>query len=159
MFLLGLGEILEEWTHKKSVGDLARSMSLNVGKVWIKPRDQEILVDSASVVPGDHIVIHVGNVLPFDGVVADGEAMINQASMTGESEPVRKEKGGFGYAGTVVEEGELTILVKEVGGSSRFEKIVKMIEDSEKLKSGAESKAEHLADKLVPYSLGGTILT
>ena len=159
MFLLGLGEILEEWTHKKSVGDLARSMSLNVGKVWIKTRDQEILVDSASVVPGDHIVIHVGNVIPFDGVVADGEAMINQASMTGESEPVRKEKGGFVYAGTVVEEGELTILVKEVGGSSRFEKIVKMIEDSEKLKSGAESKAEHLADKLVPYSLGGTILT
>ena len=159
MFLLGLGEILEEWTHKKSVSDLARSMSLNVGKVWIKTRDQEILVDSASVVPGDHIVIHVGNVIPFDGVVADGEAMINQASMTGESEPVRKEKGGFVYAGTVVEEGELTIQVKSVGGSSRYDKIVTMIEESEKLKSGVESKAEHLADRLVPYSLGGTALT
>ena len=138
MFLLGLGEILEEWTHKKSVSDLARSMSLNVGKVWIKTRDQEILVDSASVVPGDHIVIHVGNVIPFDGVVADGEAMINQASMTGESEPVRKEKGGFVYAGTVVEEGELTIEVKAVSGSTRYEKIVTMIEDSEKLKSAVE---------------------
>ena len=159
MFLLGLGEILEEWTHKKSVGDLARSMSLNVGKVWIKTRDQEILVDSASVVPGDHIVIHVGNVIPFDGIVADGEAMINQASMTGESEPVRKEKGGFVYAGTVVEEGELTIEVKAVSGSTRYEKIVTMIEDSEKLKSAAEGRAEHLADRLVPYTLGGTALT
>ena len=156
MFLLGLGEILEEWTHKKSVGDLARSMSLNVGKVWIKTRDQEILVDAASVVPGDHIVIHVGNVIPFDGVVADGEAMINQASMTGESEPVRKEKGGFVYAGTVVEEGELTIEVKAVSGSTRYEKIVTMIEDSEKLKSAAEGRAEHLADRLVPYTFLGT---
>ena len=159
MFLLGLGEILEEWTHKKSVGDLARSMSLNVGKVWIKTRDQEILVDSASVVPGDHIVIHVGNVIPFDGVVADGEAMINQASMTGESEPVRKEKGGFVYAGTVVEEGELTIEVKAVSGSTRYEKIVTMIEDSEKLKSAVEGRAEHLADRLVPYTFLGTGLT
>ena len=156
MFLLGLGEILEEWTHKKSVGDLARSMSLNVGKVWIKTRDQEILVDSASVVPGDHIIIHVGNVIPFDGIVADGEAMINQASMTGESEPVRKEKGGFVYAGTVVEEGELTIEVKAVSGSTRYEKIVTMIEDSEKLKSAAEGRAEHLADRLVPYTFLGT---
>ena len=154
MFLLGLGEILEEWTHKKSVGDLARSMSLNVGKVWIKTRDQEILVDSASVVPGDHIVIHVGNVIPFDGVVADGEAMINQASMTGESEPVRKEKGGFVYAGTVVEEGELTIEVKATSAARhRYEKIVTMIEDSEKLKSAVEGRAEHLADRLVPYTL------
>ena len=159
MFLLGIGEILEEWTHKKSVGDLARSMSLNVGKVWIKTRDQEILVDSASVVPGDHIVIHVGNVIPFDGVVADGEAMINQASMTGESEPVRKEKGGFVYAGTVVEEGELTIEVKAVSGSTRYEKIVTMIEDSEKLKSAVEGRAEHLADRLVPYTFLGTGLT
>ena len=156
MFLLGLGDILEEWTHKKSVGDLARSMSLNVGKVWIKTRDQEILVDSASVVPGDHIIIHVGNVIPFDGIVADGEAMINQASMTGESEPVRKEKGGFVYAGTVVEEGELTIEVKAVSGSTRYEKIVTMIEDSEKLKSAAEGRAEHLADRLVPYTFLGT---
>ena len=159
MFLLGIGELLEEWTHKKSVGDLARSMSLNVGKVWIKTRDQEILVDSASVVPGDHIVIHVGNVIPFDGVVADGEAMINQASMTGESEPVRKEKGGFVYAGTVVEEGELTIEVKAVSGSTRYEKIVTMIEDSEKLKSAVEGRAEHLADRLVPYTFLGTGLT
>ena len=159
MFLLGLGEILEEWTHKKSVGDLARSMSLNVGKVWIKTQDQEILVDSASVVPGDHIIIHVGNVIPFDGVVADGEAMINQASMTGESEPVRKEKGGFVYAGTVVEEGELTIEVKAVSGSTRYEKIVTMIEDSEKLKSAVEGRAEHLADRLVPYTFLGTGLT
>ena len=156
MFLLGIGELLEEWTHKKSVGDLARSMSLNVGKVWIKTRDQEILVDSASVVPGDHIIIHVGNVIPFDGIVADGEAMINQASMTGESEPVRKEKGGFVYAGTVVEEGELTIEVKAVSGSTRYEKIVTMIEDSEKLKSAAEGRAEHLADRLVPYTFLGT---
>ena len=156
MFLLGVGELLEEWTHKKSVGDLARSMSLNVGKVWIKTRDQEILVDSASVVPGDHIIIHVGNVIPFDGIVADGEAMINQASMTGESEPVRKEKGGFVYAGTVVEEGELTIEVKAVSGSTRYEKIVTMIEDSEKLKSAAEGRAEHLADRLVPYTFLGT---
>ena len=139
MFMLGIGELLEEWTHKKSVDDLARTMSLNVGKVWLVSGGQEII--------------------PFDGVVAEGEAMVNQASLTGESVPVRKTVESTAYAGTVVEEGELTILVKEVGGSSRFEKIVKMIEDSEKLKSGAESKAEHLADKLVPYSLGGTILT
>ena len=159
MFLLGIGEILEEWTHKKSVGDLARSMSLNVGKVWIKTRDQEILVDSASVVPGDHIVIHVGNVIPFDGVVADGEAMINQASMTGESVPVKKEAGSYVYAGTAVEEGEITLKVKHAAGSTRFERIVQMIEDSEKLKSSVEGKAASLADALVPWSLGGTALT
>lgn len=118
-----------------------------------------MLVPTSQIKAGDKVVVHMGNIIPFDGVVAEGEAMVNQASLTGESVPVRKTVESTAYAGTVVEEGELTILVKEVGGSSRFEKIVKMIEDSEKLKSGAESKAEHLADKLVPYSLGGTILT
>ena len=159
MFMLGIGELLEEWTHKKSVDDLARTMSLNVGKVWLVSCGQEVLVPTSKIKAGDKVVVHMGNIIPFDGVVAEGEAMVNQASLTGESVPVRKTVESTAYAGTVVEEGELTILVKEVGGSSRFEKIVKMIEDSEKLKSGAESKAEHLADKLVPYSLGGTILT
>ena len=159
MFMLGIGELLEEWTHKKSVDDLARTMSLNVGKVWLVSGGQEVLVPTSQIKAGDKVVVHMGNIIPFDGVVAEGEAMVNQASLTGESVPVRKNVESTAYAGTVVEEGELTILVKEVGGSSRFEKIVKMIEDSEKLKSGAESKAEHLADKLVPYSLGGTILT
>lgn len=159
MFMLGIGELLEEWTHKKSVDDLARTMSLNVGKVWLVSGGQEVLVSTSQIKAGDKVVVHMGNIIPFDGVVAEGETMVNQASLTGESVPVRKTVESTAYAGTVVEEGELTILVKEVGGSSRFEKIVKMIEDSEKLKSGAESKAEHLADKLVPYSLGGTILT
>ena len=159
MFMLGIGELLEEWTHKKSVDDLARTMSLNVGKVWLVSGGQEVLVPTSQIKAGDKVVVHMGNIIPFDGIVAEGEAMVNQASLTGESVPVRKTVESTAYAGTVVEEGELTILVKEVGGSSRFEKIVKMIEDSEKLKSGAESKAEHLADKLVPYSLGGTILT
>lgn len=159
MFMLGIGELLEEWTHKKSVDDLARTMSLNVGKVWLVSSGQEVLVPTSQIKAGDKVVVHMGNIIPFDGVIAEGEAMVNQASLTGESVPVRKTVESTAYAGTVVEEGELTILVKEVGGSSRFEKIVKMIEDSEKLKSGAESKAEHLADKLVPYSLGGTILT
>ena len=159
MFMLGIGELLEEWTHKKSVDDLARTMSLNVGKVWLVSGGQEVLVPTSQIKAGDKVVVHMGNIIPFDGVVTEGEAMVNQASLTGESVPVRKTVESTAYAGTVVEEGELTILVKEVGGSSRFEKIVKMIEDSEKLKSGAESKAEHLADKLVPYSLGGTILT
>ena len=159
MFMLGIGELLEEWTHKKSVDDLARTMSLNVGKVWLVSGGQEVLVPTSKIKAGDKVVVHMGNIIPFDGVVAEGEAMVNQASLTGESVPVRKTVESTAYAGTVVEDGELTILVKEVGGSSRFEKIVKMIEDSEKLKSGAESKAEHLADKLVPYSLGGTILT
>ena len=159
MFLLGIGELLEEWTHKKSVGDLARTMSLNVGKVWLKTKDQEVLVDMQEIQAGDTVVVHVGNVIPFDGSVVAGEAMINQASLTGESVPVRKTLDSTVYAGTVVEEGELSILVKEVGGSSRYEKIATMIEESEKLKSGVESRAEHLADKLVPYSLGGTALT
>ena len=159
MFLLGIGELLEEWTHKKSVDDLARTMSLNVGKVWLKREDQEVLVTTSEIRPGDEVVVHRGNVIPFAGVVSDGEAMVNQASLTGESVPVRRVKENSVYAGTVVEEGELTVLVKEVGGSSRFEKIVTMIEESEKLKSALEGKAEHLADKLVPYSLGGTALT
>ena len=159
MFLLGVGELLEEWTHKKSVGDLARSMSLNVGKVWLKKDGQEILVPSEKIVAGDEIVVHMGNLIPFDGEVSNGEGMVNQASLTGESVPVRRTFGSVVYAGTVLEEGELTILVKQTGGSSRYEKITAMIEESEKLKSGLESKAEHLADRLVPYSLGGTALT
>lgn len=159
MFLLGIGELLEEWTHKKSVDDLARTMSLNVGKVWLKRENQEVLVPASEIRPGDEVVVHMGNVIPFDGIVNDGEAMVNQASLTGESVPVRRIVENSVYAGTVVEEGELTVLVKEVGGSSRFEKIVTMIEESEKLKSALEGKAEHLADKLVPYSLGGTALT
>ena len=159
MFLLGVGALLEEWTHKTSVGDLARSMSLNVGKVWLKKDGQEILVPSEKIVAGDEIVVHMGNLIPFDGEVSNGEGMVNQASLTGESVPVRRTLGSVVYAGTVLEEGELTILVKQTGGSSRYEKITAMIEESEKLKSGLESKAEHLADRLVPYSLGGTALT
>ena len=159
MYLLGVGEILEEWTHKKSVGDLARSMSLNIRKVWLKTGDQEMLVPASDVRAGDEVVVHMGNVIPFDGVVTSGEAMVNQASLTGESLPVKKEKDGYVYAGTVLEEGELTVQVKQTSGSTRFEKIVSMIEDSEKLKSGLESKAEGLADRLVPYTLAGTILT
>jgi heavy metal translocating P-type ATPase len=159
MFLLGIGEILEEWTHKKSVDDLARSMSLHIEKVWMLCGQQQILVDADKIVPGDHIVVHMGNVIPFDGTVLEGEAFVNQASMTGESLPVRKAGGGYVYAGTVVEEGELTIEVREIGGSGKFDKIVKMIEESEKLKSSLEGKAEHLADKLVPYTLLGTGIT
>jgi len=156
MFLLGIGEIIEEWTHKKSVGDLARSMSLNVNKVWLKRNEQEILVKSSDIEPGDHVVIRMGNVIPFDGEVVVGEGMINQASLTGESLPVRRSKGQSVFAGTVLEEGEIEVLVKAVSGSTRFEKIVTMIEDSEKLKSSVEGKAEHLADRLVPYTLLGT---
>lgn len=159
MFLLGIGEILEEWTHKKSVDDLARSMSLNVAKVWKIVDGQEILVSTNDIKEDDLVVIHMGNIIPFDGTVVEGEAMVNQASLTGESLPVHKSSEGSVYAGTVVEEGELTVRVKEVGGSSKFEKIVTMIEESEKLKSSLEGKAEHLADKLVPYTLAGTALT
>ena len=155
---LASAKLLEEWTHKKSVGDLARTMSLNVGKVWLR-RTVEVLVGAKEVREGDEVVVHMGNVIPFDGVVTDGEAMVNQASLTGESEPVRRISENYVYAGTVVEEGELTILVKAVGGSSRYDKVVQMIEESQKLKSGLESRAEHLADRLVPYSLGGTALT
>ncbi len=156
MYLLGIGETLEEWTHKKSVDDLARSMSLNVSKVWLLQDGQEILVSARDIEIGDSVVVRMGNVIPFDGVIREGEAMVNQASMTGEALPVRKERGGYVYAGTVVEEGEIILQVKETSGSTRFEKIVTMIEDSEKLKSAVESKAEHLADRLVPYTLLGT---
>ena len=156
MFLLGIGELLEEWTHKKSVGDLARSMSLNIKKVWLKREEQEVLVPASDILPGDRVIVHMGNVIPFDGEVSGGEGMINQASLTGESLPVRRTKGQSVYAGTVLEEGELEITVRAVSGSTRFEKIVTMIEDSEKLKSNLESKAEHLADRLVPYTLLGT---
>lgn len=159
MFLLGIGEILEEWTHKKSVDDLARSMSLNVGKVWMLRDGKEVLVSAADIKVNDEVIVHMGNVIPFDGIITVGEAMVNQASLTGESLPVQKNIYGSVYAGTVIEEGELTIQVKEVGGKSKFEKIVTMIEESEKLKSSLESKAEHLADKLVPYTLLGTGLT
>ena len=159
MFLLEIGEILEEWTHKKSVDDLARSMSLNIEKVWLLSDGKEVLTPVEKIQKGDTLVVHMGNVIPFDGTVLDGEAMVNQASLTGESLPVRKEAGGYVYAGTVLEEGEITIQVKEVNGSSKFEKIVTMIEESEKLKSSLEGKAEHLADKLVPYTLGGAGLT
>ena len=159
MFLLGIGEILEEWTHKKSVGDLARSMSLHVEKVWMKQDKTEVLMDSNKIQKGDQIVVHMGNVIPFDGTVTEGEGMVNQASLTGESVAVRKSSGAGVFAGTVLEEGELTIQVTAIGGGSRYEQVVKMIEESEKLKSGLESKAEHLADRLGPWTLGGTALT
>ena len=155
MFLLGIGELLEEWTHKKSVGDLARSMSLNIDKVWVDCDGQEVWIPSSEVKKGDRVIVHMGNMIPFDGVVEHGEAMVNQASMTGESAPVHKKTDSYVYAGTVVEEG-ITLRVEAVGGSSRFEKIVQMIEESEKLKSSLESKASHLADRLVPYTLAGT---
>lgn len=156
MFLLELGEIMEEWTHKKSVGDLARSMSLNVSRVWLLEDGRERLADVREVKAGDTIVVHMGNVIPFDGTVSGGEGMVNQASLTGESMRVSRKAGGYVYAGTVLEEGELSILVKETSGTTRYEKIVTMIEETEKLKSGVESRAEHLADKLVPYTLLGT---
>lgn len=159
MFMLGIGELLEEWTHKKSVDDLARSLSLHIPKVWVLCDGREILVDSSLIQAGDKVVVHMGTMIPFDGTVVEGEAMVNQASLTGESVPVRKLSGSSAYAGTVVEEGELTIQVKSLGGASRYEKIITMIEDSEKLKSDAEGKAGHLADRLVPYSLGATAAT
>ena len=160
MFLLGIGELLEEWTHKKSVDDLARSMSLNVSKVWLKtPENQEILVESSKIEKGDKVVVHMGNVIPFDGEVMDGDAMVNQASLTGESVPVQRTVGNTVFAGTVVEEGEITIKVKEAEGNNRFDQIVTMIEESEKLKSELEGKAEHYADKLVPWTIGATGLT
>lgn len=159
MFLLGFGEILEDWTHKKSVDDLARSMSLNVSKVWLITADSEVQVGTDEIKPGDRVRIHMGTVIPFDGIVTEGEAMVNEASLTGESMPVAKHESSYVYAGTVMEEGELTIRVKETSGSTKFEKIVTMIEETEKLKSAVESKAEHLADRLVPYTLAGTALT
>lgn len=159
MFLLDIGEILEEWTHKKSVGDLARSMSLKVEKVWLKTSGGDVLVDVRDVKAGDCIAVRTSNIIPLDGVVRDGEMTVNQASMTGESVPVRKSSGGYVYAGTVVEEGECVVEVTRAAGSGRYDKIVRMIEESEKLKSNTEARAYHLADSLVPYSLGGSILT
>ena len=159
MFLLEIGEILEEWTHKKSVDGLARSMSLNINKVWVRVDNCDVLMDSAKIAKDDLVVVHMGNVIPFDGVVDQGEGMVNQASLTGESVPVHKGHGDSAYAGTVVEEGELVVRVVKTGKTSRYDKVVAMIEESEKLKSGLESKAEHLADGLVPWTLGGTILT
>ena len=159
MFLLSMGEILEEWTHKKSVGDLARSLSLNIDKVWLVTDDTEVQVSAAQIKEGDRIRVHMGAVIPFDGIVMEGEALVNQASLTGESLPVRKAAESPVYAGTVVAEGEITLLVKEGTGSSKYEKIMTMIEDSEKLKSSLEGKAEHLADRLVPYTFLGTGLT
>ena len=159
MFLLGFGELLEEWTHKKSIDNLARSLSLHVTKAWKKVDGTEVLVSVDEIETGEQVVVHMGNVIPFDGVVAEGEALVNQASLTGEATAVRKAEGASVYAGTVMEEGTLTVTVSKVGSDSKFEKIVKMIEESEKMKSNVEGKAAHLADKLVPYSLGATALT
>lgn len=159
MFLLGIGELLEEWTHKKSVGDLARSMSLQVEKVWQQIDGTEVLVPVSRIQEGDTVVVHTGNIIPLDGTVSSGEAMVNQASMTGESVPVKKEQGMYVYAGTAIEEGNIAICVKKAAGSTRYERIVTMIEESEKLKSSVEGKASNLADALVPWSLGGTVLT
>lgn len=158
MFMLGLGELLEDWTHKKSVSDLAGAMSLNVDKVWLK-NGEETLVSVSDVKEGDRIIVRTGNMIPLDGKVVKGEAAVNQASMTGEALPVRKVCGSYAYAGTVVEEGECVIEVEKVSGGGRYDRIVKMIEESEKLKSTAEDKASRLADRLVPYTLGGTVLT
>ena len=159
MFMLRLGEILEEWTHKKSVADLAGAMSLNVDKVWLKADGTEVLVPIGEVKAGDCIVVRTGGMIPLDGKVIDGEATVNQASITGESMPVPKGPGSYVYAGTVAEEGECVIQVEKAVGSGRYDRIVKMIEESEKLKSTAEDKASRLADRLVPYTLGGTALT
>ena len=159
MFLLEVGEILEEWTHKKSVGDLARAMSLQVEKVWMKTEGADVLIDVKDVQVGDRIVVRTSNVIPLDGTVVEGEMTVNQASMTGESVPVEKKAGAYVYAGTVVEEGECVISVAKVQGTGHYDKIVKMIEESEKLKSNTEARAYHLADSLVPYSLGGAALT
>ncbi len=157
IFLLGFSDILEEWTHRKSVDDLARSMSLNVGKVWLKTADgEEVLVPINDVEEGDHIVVRTSNTIPLDGTVAEGEMSANQASMTGESLPVPKSKGSTVFAGTVVEEGECVVVVKKTNGSSRYDRIVKMIEESEKMKSDTEAKAMHLSDSLVPYSFLAT---
>ena len=156
MFLLDLGEIMEEWTRKKSVDDLAKKMSLNVSKVWLNVDGKEVLTDVSKIETGDCVTVHMGNVIPLDGVIKEGEGMVNQASLTGEAIPVAKKPGGYVYAGTVLEEGELLIEVKENSGTTKYEKIVAMIEETEKLKSTVESRAEHLADRLVPYTLAGT---
>lgn len=159
MFLLGLGDLLEEWTHRKSVDDLARSMSLKVDRVWLKTEGEDIQVPVSSVKAGDRIVIRTSEIIPLDGKVIEGEATVNQASMTGESVPVVKEPGGYVYAGTVVEEGECIVEVTKTIGSGKYDQIVRMIEDSEKLKSTTETKAYHMADRLVPWSLGGTLVS
>ncbi len=159
MFMLRLGEILEEWTHKKSVADLASAMSLRVDNVWLRTDDGDVLTTVSDVKPGDRIVVRTGGVIPLDGMVAEGEAMVNQSSLTGESMPVAKRPGSPVYAGTVAEEGECVICVEKVSGSGRYDRVVRMIEESEKLKSTAEDKAARMADKLVPYTLGGTVLT
>jgi len=159
MFLLKIGDTLEEWTHKRSVDDLARRMSLNVDRVWLLTENGEVQTDSSQIVCGDRVVVRMGNMIPFDGEVSEGEAMVNQASMTGESAAVRRTKGSVVFAGTVVEEGELTVTVTQTEGCGRFDKIVRMIEESEKLKSSLESKAERLADRLVPYTLLASGLT
>ena len=159
MFMLRLGEILEEWTHKKSVADLAGAMSLNVDKVWLQVNDTEVLVSVSDVKAGDCVIVRTGSMIPLDGKVVSGEAMVNQASMTGESMPVPKRPGSYVYAGTVAEEGECVVQVEKASGSGRYDRIVHMIEESEKLKSTAEDKAARLADRLVPYTLGGTALT
>ncbi|WP_318361356.1 heavy metal translocating P-type ATPase [uncultured Agathobaculum sp.] len=159
MFLLDIGELLEEWTHKKSVDDLARCMSLNVDRVWLKTGDAEVLVPLSGISAGDHVLVRMGNVIPLDGTVVDGEVMVNQASLTGESMPVAKRPGTQVYAGTVVEEGDCVIEVTQSSGESRYDKIVSMIEQSEQLKSAAESRASNLADKLVPYTLAGSVLS
>ena len=156
LFLLDLGEIMDEWTHKKSVDDLAKKMSLNVSKVWLNVDGKEVLTDVSKIETGDCVTVHMGNVIPLDGVIKEGEGMVNQASLTGEAIPVAKKPGGYVYAGTVLEEGELLIEVKENSGTTKYEKIVAMIEETEKLKSTVESRAEHLADRLVPYTLAGT---
>ena len=160
MFLLNVGDILDEWTHRKSIDDLARTMSLGVEQVWTKTADgQEVLMPVNEVRKGDIVVVRTGSMIPLDGKVISGDAMVNQASMTGESVPVHKPEGAYVYAGTVVEDGECTISVENTAGGGRYDRIVKMIEESEKMKSAAEDKASHLADKLVPWSLGGTLLT
>ena len=159
MFMLSLGEILEEWTHKKSVADLAGAMSINIDKAWLRTGGTETLVPVGDIRPGDEIVIRTGCMIPLDGKVIEGEAMVNQASMTGESMPVAKRPGSYVYAGTVAEEGECVVCVEKASGGGRYDRIVKMIEESEKLKSTAEDKASRLADRLVPYTLGGTVLT
>ena len=158
MFLLEIGGILEDWTHKKSISDLAGSMSLNVGKIWLKTDGQPVLVKSSEVKYGNEIIVSAGNMIPFDGTVSGGEAMVNQSTLTGEGVPVRRSTGATVYAGTVIEEGELTIRVTQNAGSTRYDKIVSMIEETEKLKSNVESKAEHLADRLVPFTFLGTAL-
>ena len=159
MFLLNLGSLLEEWTRKKSLDDLARSMALNVDKVWVRSQGTEVLLPLTKVQPGDEIVVRSGNMVPLDGTVIEGEVMVNQAALTGESMPVRKAKGATVYAGTVVEEGECVFLAKAAGGANRYDKIVAMIEESEKLKSSTENRALELADKLVPWCLAGTVVT